>query len=178
MTAPTARENNDQLSESNAAQNDQILSTTKRAAITFWPLILSSATWLVIARPVSSLLEDRSEAGTALSGQVSFAGGLARRASASACRHDPVRASAPVLTAMPAAGIPLRDVLADSGYAHCDASDRVIPLRLAGCEPGISRSPGRVVRALATLWPGAWPICQSLRVFARTLARALRGGIA
>jgi len=40
---------------------------------------------------------------------------LARRATLSSCRHDPVRAFAPVLTAMPAAGIPLGDILADSG---------------------------------------------------------------
>jgi len=46
---------------------------------------------------------------------------LARRAGLSSCRHDPVRAFAPVLTAMPAAGIPPGDVLADSGYAHRDA---------------------------------------------------------
>ena len=46
---------------------------------------------------------------------------FARRATISSCRHDPVRAFVPVLTAMPAAGIPLGDVLADSGYAHRDA---------------------------------------------------------
>ncbi len=46
---------------------------------------------------------------------------LARRATLSSPRHDPVRAFAPVLTAMPAAGIPLGDVLSDSGYAHRDA---------------------------------------------------------
>src|SRR6266487_4292025 len=43
---------------------------------------------------------------------------FARRATLSSPRHDPVRAFAPVLTAMPAAGIPLGDVLSDSGYAH------------------------------------------------------------
>ena len=46
---------------------------------------------------------------------------FARRATVSSCRHDPVRAFAPVLTAMPAAGIPLGDILDDSGYAHRDA---------------------------------------------------------
>jgi hypothetical protein len=46
---------------------------------------------------------------------------FARRATVSSCRHDPVRAFVPVLTAMPAAGIPPGDVLADSGYAHRDA---------------------------------------------------------
>ena len=33
---------------------------------------------------------------------------LARRATLSSCRHDPVRAFAPVLTALPAAGDPAR----------------------------------------------------------------------
>jgi hypothetical protein len=59
---------------------------------------------------------------------------LARRATLSSCRHDPVRALVPVLTAMPAAGIPLGDVLADSGYAHRDASAWALPLRAAGAQ--------------------------------------------
>ena len=59
---------------------------------------------------------------------------FARRATVSSCRHDPVRALAPVLTAMPAAGIPLGDVLADSGYAHRDAGAWAIPLRQAGAQ--------------------------------------------
>jgi hypothetical protein len=59
---------------------------------------------------------------------------LARRATASSCRHDPVRAFAPVLTAMPATGIPLGDILDDSGYAHRDASAWAIPLRAAGAQ--------------------------------------------
>jgi hypothetical protein len=46
---------------------------------------------------------------------------FARRAAISSCRHDPVRAFAPVLTAMPGQQIPLGDILADSGYAHRDA---------------------------------------------------------
>ena len=57
---------------------------------------------------------------------------FARRATVSSCRHDPVRALVPVLTAMPASGIPLGDVLADSGYAHRDADAWAIPLRAAG----------------------------------------------
>jgi hypothetical protein len=57
---------------------------------------------------------------------------LARRAALSSCRRDPVRAFVPVLTAMPAAGIPLGDVLDDSGYAHRDADAWAIPLRAAG----------------------------------------------
>jgi hypothetical protein len=37
-----------------------------------------------------------------------------------------------VLTALPAAGIPLGDILDDSGYAHRDAAAWAIPLRAAG----------------------------------------------
>ena len=57
---------------------------------------------------------------------------LARRATASSCRHDPVRAFTPVLTAMPAAGTGLGDILADSGYARRDAGAWAIPVRTAG----------------------------------------------
>jgi hypothetical protein len=59
---------------------------------------------------------------------------LARRAALSSCRHDPVRAFAPVLTAMPRQQIPLGDILADSGYAHRDAAAWAIPLRAAGAQ--------------------------------------------
>ncbi len=56
----------------------------------------------------------------------------ARRITLSSCANDPVPALVPVLTRMPAAGIPLRDVLADSGYAHRIAENRAAPLRAAG----------------------------------------------
>jgi hypothetical protein len=59
---------------------------------------------------------------------------LARRATVSSCRHDPVRAFVPVLTAMPAAGIGLGDILGDSGYAHRDAGAWALPLRAAGAQ--------------------------------------------
>jgi hypothetical protein len=59
---------------------------------------------------------------------------LARRATLSSCRHDPVRAFAPVLTAMPGQGIPLGDILDDSGYSHRDAAAWAIPLRAAGAQ--------------------------------------------
>ena len=59
---------------------------------------------------------------------------LARRMTLSSCRHDPVRALVPVLTAMPEDGIPLGDILADSGYAHRDAGAWAIPLRAAGAQ--------------------------------------------
>jgi hypothetical protein len=59
---------------------------------------------------------------------------LARRATISSCRHDPVRAFTPVLTAMPAAGTGLGDILADSGYSHRDAAAWALPLRQAGAQ--------------------------------------------
>jgi hypothetical protein len=59
---------------------------------------------------------------------------LARRAALSSCCHDPVRAFAPVLTAMPGQQIPLGDILDDSGYAHRDAGAWAIPLRAAGAQ--------------------------------------------
>ena len=59
---------------------------------------------------------------------------LARRMTLSSCRLDPVRALAAVLLRMPAAGIPLGDVLDDSGYAHRDAAAWAIPLRGAGAQ--------------------------------------------
>jgi hypothetical protein len=40
----------------------------------------------------------------------------------------------PVLTALPAAGVPLGDVLSDSGYAHRDADAWALPMRGAGAQ--------------------------------------------
>jgi hypothetical protein len=59
---------------------------------------------------------------------------LTRRMTVSSCHTDPARALIPVLTRMPEAGIPLGDVLADSGYAHRDAAAWAIPLRAAGAQ--------------------------------------------
>jgi len=59
---------------------------------------------------------------------------LTRRATLSSCRHDPVRAVAPVLTAMPGQGVPPGDILDDSGYSHRDAGAWAIPLRAAGAQ--------------------------------------------
>jgi len=59
---------------------------------------------------------------------------LARRAALSSCRHDPVRAFAPVLTAMPAAGIGLSDIVDDCGYAYRDADAWALPMRAAGAQ--------------------------------------------
>jgi hypothetical protein len=50
----------------------------------------------------------------------------------SSCRHDPVPAFTPVLTALPGDGIPLGDVLADSGYSHRIPQNWASPLRQAG----------------------------------------------
>ena len=57
---------------------------------------------------------------------------LARRMTACSCHADPARALVPVLTRMPANGIPLGDILSDSGYAHRAAAAWDLPLRLAG----------------------------------------------
>jgi hypothetical protein len=57
---------------------------------------------------------------------------FARRMSLSSCRHDPVPAFTPVLTAMPGDGIPLGDVLSDSGYSHRIPQNWASPLRAAG----------------------------------------------
>ena len=57
---------------------------------------------------------------------------LARRMTVSSCRRDPVPAFTPVLTAMPAAGIPLGDVLAGSGYSRRVPQNWASPLRKAG----------------------------------------------
>jgi hypothetical protein len=59
---------------------------------------------------------------------------LVRRMTLGSCHHDPARALVPVLTAMTAAGIPLGDILADSGYAHRVPDSWAIPLRAAGAQ--------------------------------------------
>ena len=59
---------------------------------------------------------------------------LTRRITLSSCHADPVRALAPVLARMPGDGIPLGDILADSGYAHRDAGAWALPLRAAGAQ--------------------------------------------
>ena len=59
---------------------------------------------------------------------------LARRMTASSCRHDPVPAFTGVLTAMPDDGIPLGDILSDSGYSHRIPRNWASPLRKAGAQ--------------------------------------------
>ncbi len=59
---------------------------------------------------------------------------LARRITLAGCDHDPVRALATTLLRMAGDGIPLGDVIDDSGYAHRDAEAWAIPLRNAGAQ--------------------------------------------
>jgi hypothetical protein len=59
---------------------------------------------------------------------------LARRMTLCSCRLDPVRGLAVVLVTMAAAGIPLGDIIDDSGYAHRDAQAWSVPLRRAGAQ--------------------------------------------
>ncbi len=59
---------------------------------------------------------------------------LARRTTLTSCQHDPVPEFVPVLTRMPADGIPLGDILADSGYAHRIPQHWAAPLRAAGAQ--------------------------------------------
>ena len=58
----------------------------------------------------------------------------ARRITVSSCRRDPVPVLAAVLTALPAAGIALGDILADSGYSYRIPANWAIPLRAAGAQ--------------------------------------------
>jgi hypothetical protein len=57
---------------------------------------------------------------------------LARRITVCSSAHDPAETLAGVLTALPAAGIPLGDIIADSGYSHRVPGTWANPLRAAG----------------------------------------------
>jgi hypothetical protein len=59
---------------------------------------------------------------------------LARRITACSSAHDPAAALVPVLQDMAVAGIQPRDILADSGFSHRQASTWAIPLRGLGAE--------------------------------------------
>ncbi len=59
---------------------------------------------------------------------------LARRIILAGCDHDPVRQLVAVLLRMAGDGIPLGDVIDDSGYAHRDAGAWAVPLRNAGAQ--------------------------------------------
>jgi hypothetical protein len=59
---------------------------------------------------------------------------LTRRITLTSCARDPAAALASVLTSMPAAGVALGDVLADSGYSHRIPATWASPLRAAGAQ--------------------------------------------
>jgi len=59
---------------------------------------------------------------------------LTRRITAGSCAHDPAAALAPVLAGMAGSGIPLGDILADSGYSHRVPATWASPLRQAGAQ--------------------------------------------
>ena len=57
---------------------------------------------------------------------------LTRRITVANSSHDPAAALAGVLTSMPASGIALGDIIADSGYSHRQPGTWAQPLRAAG----------------------------------------------
>jgi hypothetical protein len=59
---------------------------------------------------------------------------LARRITVASPGHDPAAELAAVLTTMPASGIALGDILADSGYSHRVPATWANPLRAAGAQ--------------------------------------------
>jgi hypothetical protein len=94
--------------------------------------------------------------------------GFTRRMTVSSCRRDPVPAFTGVLTAMPAAGIPLGDVLADSGYSHRVPQHWASPLRQAGAQLVQDLHPhDRGPRAPTTARSSATGTCTALRHPAR-----------
>ncbi len=66
---------------------------------------------------------------------------LTRRITLASTAHDPAAALAGVLTSMPASGIPLGDVLADSGYSHRVPDTWASPLRAAGASSSRTCTP-------------------------------------
>ena len=59
---------------------------------------------------------------------------LTRRITLTSPSRDPAAALAAVLTAMPGQGVPLGDIIADSGYSHRLAATWASPLRQAGAQ--------------------------------------------
>ena len=59
---------------------------------------------------------------------------LTRRITVGNSRHDPAAALAGVLASMPASGIALGDIIADSGYSHRIPATWANPLRAAGAQ--------------------------------------------
>lgn len=59
---------------------------------------------------------------------------LVRRIQLAACDHDPPRALVPALQRMAASGIPIGDLLADSGYSYRVAEHWALPARQLGAQ--------------------------------------------
>jgi hypothetical protein len=66
---------------------------------------------------------------------------LVRRMNVVSCDHDPVPPVVGVLTQMAVGGVPLGDVIADSGYAHRVPEHFALPLRSAGASLVIDLHP-------------------------------------
>jgi hypothetical protein len=66
---------------------------------------------------------------------------LARRITVGNSSHDPAAALAGVLAVMPAGGITLGDIIADSGYSHRKASTWAEPLRASRRQPRARPAP-------------------------------------
>ena len=91
---------------------------------------------------------------------------LARRLLVTSCHVDPARAFVGVFERMTHTGIPLGDVLADSGYAHRTADGWALPLRRSGArlvqdlhphDRGPKGTHGGAVAANGRLWCPATP---------------------
>jgi hypothetical protein len=59
---------------------------------------------------------------------------LARRMHLASCQHDPPAEIVPVIQRMHTSGIPIKDLLADSGYSYRVAEHWALPLRALGAE--------------------------------------------
>jgi hypothetical protein len=66
---------------------------------------------------------------------------LVRRIHLASCRHDPPAQIIPVLARMTAEGIPLADLLADSGYSYRQPEMFALPLRALSVQPIVDLPP-------------------------------------
>ncbi|MHB8719755.1 MAG: hypothetical protein ACYDAC_12830 [Candidatus Dormibacteria bacterium] len=83
---------------------------------------------------------------------------LVRRMNLVSCDHDPVPSMVGVVVSMAQAGIPLGDVICDSGYAHRVPEHFALPLRAAGAALVVDLHPHdrgtKGTHEGATLWNG------------------------
>lgn len=59
---------------------------------------------------------------------------LARRIHLASCRHDPPAQIVPVIQRIAASGIPIKDLLADSGYSYRQPQTFALPIRALGAQ--------------------------------------------